>query len=437
MSWYKTDLANVIAVLQSGSRPKGGVSTDTGEVMSLGGENIVQQGGVDLRDVKRVPHAFYEAMTKGHLQDRDVLINKDGANTGKVGLFRDPGDGPACINEHLFLLRGAAAKITQEYLYYTLLSERGQIIIRNRISGSAQPGLKSGFINNFSIDLPESTDEQGKISEILGTLDHAIKQTEALIAKQQRIKTGLMQDLLTKGIDAHGNIRSEATHAFKDSPLGRIPVEWTPSSLGKVYSELPRNGIYKPAAQIGAGVILVGQTSFTEERLIDYTQTRRVQVSDSETRAYGLRAGDILVSRVFATIEGVGLPTFVHEVPEIAVYESNMLRFRINRELAYPLFINYWLLSESVRRTIVSSVNASNQVSINQQALADLPLPLPPLEEQELILACLEDARATQKANKSSLVKALAVKVGLANDLLTGKRRVTPLLAAETSQPDV
>lgn len=287
------------------------------------------------------------------------------------------------------------------------------------------------------VSLPTDKREQTKIAEVLSTVNRAIEQTEALIAKQQRIKTGLMQDLLTKGIDAHGNIRSEATHAFKDSPLGRIPVEWTPSSLGKVYSELPRNGIYKPAAQIGAGVILVGQTSFTEERLIDYTQTRRVQVSDSETRAYGLRAGDILVSRVFATIEGVGLPTFVHEVPEIAVYESNMLRFRINRELAYPLFINYWLLSESVRRTIVSSVNASNQVSINQQALADLPLPLPPLEEQELILACLEDARATQKANKSSLVKALAVKVGLANDLLTGKRRVTPLLAAETSQPDV
>ena len=64
------------------------------------------------------------------------------------------------------------------------------------------------------------------IKEILSTVDKAIEQTEALIAKQQRIKTGLMQDLLTKGIDEHGNIRSEETHAFKDSPLGRIPVEW-------------------------------------------------------------------------------------------------------------------------------------------------------------------------------------------------------------------
>ena len=68
--------------------------------------------------------------------------------------------------------------------------------------------------------------EQAKIAEVLSTVDRAIEETEALIAKQQRIKTGLMQDLLIRGIDEHGNLRSEQTHKFKDSPLGRIPVEW-------------------------------------------------------------------------------------------------------------------------------------------------------------------------------------------------------------------
>jgi type I restriction enzyme, S subunit len=43
-----------------------------------------------------------------------------------------------------------------------------------------------------------------------------------------------MQDLLTKGIDEKGNIRSEKTHKFKDSPLGRIPEEWEVVRLGEV-----------------------------------------------------------------------------------------------------------------------------------------------------------------------------------------------------------
>ena len=62
-------------------------------------------------------------------------------------------------------------------------------------------------------------------------VDRAIEQTKALISKQQRIKTGLMQDLLTRGIDEGGNLRSEQNHKFKDSPLGRIPVEWESASL--------------------------------------------------------------------------------------------------------------------------------------------------------------------------------------------------------------
>ncbi len=63
-------------------------------------------------------------------------------------------------------------------------------------------------------------------------MDRAIEQTEALIAKQQRIKTGLMQDLLTRGINEHGNLRSEQTQQFKDSQLGRVLREWCVQSLG-------------------------------------------------------------------------------------------------------------------------------------------------------------------------------------------------------------
>jgi type I restriction enzyme S subunit len=104
-------------------------------------------------------------------------------------------------------------------------------VAKNYVSYVGNPKLMNGVMADIQLFLPESKTEQVKIAEVLSTLDRAIKQTEALIAKQQRIKTGLMQDLLTKGVDEHGNIRSEATHTFKDSPLGRIPVEWGISTL--------------------------------------------------------------------------------------------------------------------------------------------------------------------------------------------------------------
>src|ERR1700730_16122686 len=81
-------------------------------------------------------------------------------------------------------------------------------------------------LKKLSIELPESKSEQSKIAEILSTVDRALEQAEELIAKQQRIKTGLMQDFLTRGIDEHGNLRCESTHKFKESSVGKIPAEW-------------------------------------------------------------------------------------------------------------------------------------------------------------------------------------------------------------------
>jgi len=112
-------------------------------------------------------------------------------------------------------------KIESDFLFYFLSS----IDFSNFVQSGVVPSINQRHLSNIDILLP-SPIEQEKIAEGLSTVDRSSAQTEALITKQQRIKTGLMQDLLIKGIDEAGNIRSEETHEFKDSPLGRIPVEW-------------------------------------------------------------------------------------------------------------------------------------------------------------------------------------------------------------------
>jgi type I restriction enzyme S subunit len=61
-----------------------------------------------------------------------------------------------------------------------------------------------------------------------------IRQTEQVIAKLQQMKQGLLQDLLTRGVDERGDLRptpDEAQHLYRDSPLGRIPNQWEHSPL--------------------------------------------------------------------------------------------------------------------------------------------------------------------------------------------------------------
>src|SRR5699024_4287657 len=72
--------------------------------------------------------------------------------------------------------------------------------------------------------------EQQKIATILSSVDDVIEKTRAQIDKLKDLKTGMMQELLTKGI---GHTE------FKDSPVGKIPLGWdvcTVSDIAKLTS---------------------------------------------------------------------------------------------------------------------------------------------------------------------------------------------------------
>ncbi len=72
--------------------------------------------------------------------------------------------------------------------------------------------------------------QQRRIAEILSTVDEAIEQTEALIAKYQQIKAGLMHDLFTRGVTPDGHLRPTRTQA--PHLLQRIPPRLDSEGVG-------------------------------------------------------------------------------------------------------------------------------------------------------------------------------------------------------------
>ena len=360
----------------------------------------------------------------------DVVITKDSETPDDIGVpavIVEDIDGLVC-GYHLALIRPKAS-VHPTFLAKQLASAPTIRYFAANATGSTRFGLAIGTIEKLDVPTPPIA-EQSKIAEVLSAVDRAIKQNETLIAKQQRIKTGLLQDLLTRGIDEHGNLRSEQTHRFKDSPLGRIPIEWECKELSQVLVQRPRNGLYKPALLIGRGTLLVGQTSFTQDRRLDFSLCRRAVVSPLEIETFGLVFGDILVTRVFATVDGVGQPVIVDSPPEPAVYESNMLLLRPADSIIDSLLLFTWLRSAATRRRIVCSVNASNQVSVNQTVLNSLPVPVPSISEQKRISQALGQIDAAVRCTDVSLLKLRLLKTGLMQDLLTGERRVTALLGS-------
>jgi type I restriction enzyme S subunit len=287
-------------------------------------------------------------------------------------------------------------------------------------------------LKEFLCDFPTSKPEQTKIAEILSTVDRAIEQTEALIAKQQRIKTGLMQDLLTRGIDEHGNLRSEQTHEFKDSPLGRIPVEWgrrSIRSLGAGHPSTVQTGPF--GAQLHAedyvedGVPLLLIRNLQDGR-IDVDGMPRVREADATRLSrYALQPGDVVFSRVGR----VGSCFLVEPEHDGWLISGQLLRVRMVKDVVDNRYLYRALASKYAQDHIAGASVGTTRTSINTQILESLEILVPTdRHEQAKIAEVLLTADQALKQMEALLAKQQRIKTSLMQDLLTGKKRVTALL---------
>lgn len=380
--------------------------------------------------LKRIPHQFFALMSKGKLRDGDVLINKDGAQTGKVGLYAGEFD-HAAVNEHLFILRSPNGEIDQRFLYYSLLRRDTQAAIARQVTGSAQPGLGSTFVDHVRVALPTHLDEQHCIARLLLTLDAAIHETEAIIAKLKAVKQGLLQDLLTRGVDANGEMRppqAEAPDVYKQSPLGWIPKDWGFGALQTWLDGKPRNGYSPQEAGEWTGVQMLGLGCLTSEGF-EPAQLKPAPLGDRRLAAAMLSDGDLLMSRS-NTRDLVGLVGVYRDVGTPCTYPDLMMRLRTSAATSGE-FLQFVLRSSAVRRQIQAHAvgTSGSMVKISGRIVCQLTTAIPPKPEQERILNCLAsgDSRLQAEVEKALVLRDL--KAGLMDDLLTGRVRVTPLLA--------
>jgi type I restriction enzyme S subunit len=325
--------------------------------------------------------------------------------------------------------------LSSEFLYYGLQQWDLLQNVDQAIKGAT---LNKDKLKKIEFDYPQSDREQAKIAEVLSALDHAIEQTEELIAKQQSIKTGLMQGLLTKGIDEHGKIRCETTHAFKDSPLGRIPVEWDVQELKSLLADVDpamRSGPFGSAllkeelAEVGIPLLGIDNV-FPEKFVSDYKRFVPPKKAQ-QLRRYLVRSHDLMI-----TIMGtVGRCCVVPDDIGEALSSKHVWTVSLDQTKYSPyvacLQINSapWVLEHFAKDEqggIMSSIRA--------ETLRTMRLPVPPRSELEKIENVLRSISADLVEKKLLSEKLISLKVGLMRDLLTGERRVISLLAQVAAQ---
>ena len=340
-------------------------------------------------------------------------------------------NGPAVLNQHLFKVvekEGVDRRFLQYLIEYNLEE------IGKAAHGSTMTHITRKELDRFFAEVPDNQRVQSAIAAVLSTIDKAITQTEALIAKQQRIKTALMQDLLTRGIDEHGNLRSEETHAFKDSPLGRIPVEWEVESIGQLISIPPRNGfspIESPSWQ-GAYLLTLGciATSGFVPCPLKFAPTL-----DSGQEQFLLEDGDFLVTRS-NTLALVGLGARYVDIGEPCIYPDLLMRLRF-KSTVNTAFVEHAFRGHDARLQVQNAAvgTSGSMVKINGRSVQQIELRMPPPSEQTAIVDALERHSRAEILQREALSKLRRQKAALMQDLLTGKVPVTSLLEAEATTP--
>lgn len=360
------------------------------------------------------------------LKSGDVIITKDSETPDDIGI-------PTVITEeiaglvcgyHLALIRPDAEELDSIYLAKQLSTSQVTRYFSLHASGSTRYGLPVGAIESLEIPTP-LVPEQTKIAEILSTVDRAIEQTEALIAKQQRLKTGLMQDLFTRGIDEHGNLRSEQTHPFKDSPLGRIPAEWEVTPAKDLCDAvIDCKNRTPPAASEGHPVIRTPNVRNGEFVLdgLAWTDSHSYKLWVARGKP---RAGDVVITREAPFGEACQIPA---DLPAPCLGQR-MMMYQTNPEKLRPDYLVFAIHSEAVQSRLLELAGGSTVGHVRVGDIRSLSIPHPvSVTEQARIASALSGATATIKKLTTNQLKLCSLKTALMQDLLTGRKRVTALL---------
>lgn len=313
--------------------------------------------------------------------------------------------------------------IDTQFLYFKILDQL-YYINTNFFQGSGLKHLQKKDFRKHLVALPKTKTEQQSIANIIAKNEQAIANTEALIAKYTKIKTGLMQELLTKGIDENGNVRTEQTHEFKDSPLGRIPKEWECDYLS---SKVQVQGGYafksKDFQTEGVQLIRIGNL-YNNQLSLNRDPIFLPKEFLKTLPQFILNKGDIILSMTgTAGKRDYGFAVQIN-IEEKVFLNQRVCKFLFQEAKIDKDFLLNVLHSEFYLTKLYESVTGTKQANLNSDNILEIYVPFPIIDEQKRISNYLLKVDDFISKSKTELTKLQSLKIGLMQDLLTGKVRV-------------
>lgn len=368
----------------------------------LSAKDIIDGSVTIKEDSRTISETDFDKIHKKYsIKEGDLLLTIVGT-IGRAALV--PSMNRFTVQRSVAIIR-PTEKLNQSYLYNYVQGRFFQRKLEVSTNAGAQGGVYLGTLSKMPILLPPLP-EQKKIAAILSSVDNTIAKTKAVIAQTKKLKQGLMQELLTRGI---GHTK------FKKTEIGEIPESWEVKSLeefaiverGK-FSARPRND---PKYYNGQ---------------YPFVQTGDITKSNKYLESYSQSLNDLglTVSKVFP--KGTILITIAANIGDIAI---------LNEEVACPdslvgisfcegIDVDWAFYMLKMQKNYLESKATQNaQKNINLQVLKPMKVAVPPFDVQGKIGKTISSLDSKISSNSEAVEKLESLKASLMNNLLTGRVR--------------
>ena len=383
-NWAWTTLGNI------GTWQAGGTPSRSNK--SYYGGNIPWLKTGDLNDglITNIPEKITEdavANSSAKINPTgSVLIAMYGATIGKLGILTFP----ATTNQACCACIEYFA-ITQQYLFYFLLSHRDMFIAKG--GGGAQPNISKEIIVNTAIPLPPLTEQERIVTEIERwfTLIDRIKQDESdlqIVIKQTKSK---ILDLaihgklvpqdpndepaseLLKRINPKAEITCDNGHSKK------LPQNWCWAKGKFIFSPM------KSVRPTGEMFQYIDIDSIDNARQT-IKETKVIRSSNAPSRASRhTQKGDVVFSMVRPYLRNIAKVCFNDCIASTGFYVCSPL------DMLHSEFCYYLMVSDYVVNGLNQFMKGDNSPSINKGDIDNWLFPLPPLAEQQCIVVKIEE----------------------------------------------
>ena len=340
----------------------------------------------------------------------DVLLLWDGSNAGEFFISKD---GVLSTTMVKFELKND--NIDKQFLFYLLKTKESYI--KSQTNGTGIPHVSPTILNSLTLALPPFAEQQ-KIAKLLSNIDVAIEKTDKLITTTEKLRMGLIEQVVTKGLN-HKKFKKVEIR----TRIYNLPEEWRISNLSEtstIKGRIGWQGLTTKEYLKDGEYLLVTGTDFENgriawDRCVYVSKERYMQDTNIQ-----LKEGDILITK-----DGtIGKIAYVDKLPQQATLNSGIFVVRPVNSAYDPSYM-FWIMQSKFFNVFMNILKAGSTIShLYQRDFVNFEFPIPSFEEQQKIVKILSTVDHKLDLERKEKRHLERVKSGLMDKLLSGRVRV-------------